>query len=213
MTGPLLPADGPLIADAPLERQVVALERAVRCNPNNVAVMDWARELALPSWYLGAGAVAQTVWNQLHAFEPAHGIKDYDLVYFDPDDLSAESEERIEAAARSELGINIDVKNEARVHLWYEGMFGRAIPQYRSAEHAISTWPTTASSIGVRYENDRFIVCAPFGMHDLFSMIVRANPTLIDRSVYEAKTARWSTIWPRLSVFPWPCHQERVEGP
>jgi hypothetical protein len=204
VTGPLLPADGPVIADAPVERQVLALERAVRCNPDNVAVMDWARELGLPSWYLGAGAVAQAVWNQLHGFEPARGIKDYDLVFFDPDDLSAESEERIEAIARSELGTNIDVKNEARVHLWYEGMFGRAIPPYRSAEHAISTWPTTASSIGVRYDEDRFIVCAPFGMHDLFSMIVRANPTLIDRSVYEAKTARWSTIWTRLTVLPWP---------
>ena len=203
MTDALLPADGLLIADAPLERQVVALERAVRCNPNNVAVMDWAREIGLPSWYLGAGAIAQTVWNQLHGFEPARGIKDYDLVYFDPDDLSAESEGRIEATARSELGINIDVKNEARVHLWYEAMFGRAIPAYRSAEHAISTWPTTASSIGVRDVEDRFIVCAPFGMHDLFSMIVRANPTLIDRRVYEAKTARWSTIWPRLTVLPW----------
>jgi hypothetical protein len=204
VTGPLLPADGPRIAGAPLQRQVVALERAVRCNPNNVAVMGWAREIALPSWYLGAGAIAQTVWSELHGFEPPRGIKDYDLVYFDPDDLSAESEERIEATARSELGINIDVKNEARVHLWYEAMFGRAIPSYRSAEHAITTWPTTASSIGVRYEEDRFIVCAPFGMHDLFSMIVRANPTLIHRSVYEAKTARWSTIWPRLTVLPWP---------
>ncbi|MPZ63102.1 MAG: hypothetical protein GEU93_17795 [Propionibacteriales bacterium] len=30
--------------------------------------------------------MAQTVWNQLHGYDPVHGVKDYDLVYFDPDD-------------------------------------------------------------------------------------------------------------------------------
>jgi uncharacterized protein len=171
--------------------------------------MACASRLALPSWYLGAGAIAQTAWNELHGFESAHGIRDYDLVFFDPHDLSAEKEQSIEATVRSDLGrlgdvgSMIDVKNEARVHLWYESVFGRAIPPYRSAEHAISTWPTIASSIGVRYENNRFVVCAPFGLRDLFSMIVRANPTLIDRGVYEAKVARWTENWPRLAVLPW----------
>lgn len=166
--------------------------------------MAWAREFALPSWYLGAGAIAQTVWNQLHGFDPTHGIKDYDLVFFDSHDLSAENEERIEVTARRDLGVDVDVKNEARVHLWYDTVFGRTIPPYLSTEHAISTWPTTASSVGARYEEDRFIVCAPFGLRDLFSMTVRANPTLIDRRVYEAKVARWSAMWPRLTVLPWP---------
>ena len=32
-----------------------------------------------------------------------------------------------------------DVKNEARVHLWYEARFGAAIPPYQSAEAAIAT--------------------------------------------------------------------------
>lgn len=207
MSASLLPSDGPEIADSPLEDQITALEAAVRCNPNVVAIMSWARELGLPSWYLGAGAIAQTVWNELHGFDPTHGIKDYDLVFFDPHDLSSDAELSIEAAARRDLhdlGVNVDVKNEARVHVWYEARFGRAIPPYRSTEQAISTWPTTASSIGTRFEHDRFNVCAPFGLRDLFSMTVRANPTLIERRVFEAKAARWSAIWPRLSVLPWP---------
>jgi uncharacterized protein len=217
----LQPADGPVIADSPLHDQIATLERALRCNPNVVAIMACASQLALPSWYLGAGAVAQTVWNELHGFHPTHGIRDYDLLFFDAHDLSAEKEHDIEATVRRDLGehgdlgnlgATIDVKNEARVHLWYESVFGRAIPPYRSAEHAISTWPTTASSVGVRFEDHRFIVCAPFGMRDLYSMIVRANPTLIDRSVYEAKVARWSKIWPRLTVLPWPGHHEGEEA-
>ena len=209
------PANGSVVADSPLQDQIAALERAIRRNPNLVAIMECASRLALPSWYLGAGAIAQTVWNELHGFDPTHAIRDYDLVFFDAQDLSAEKEHDIETSVRRDLSrltnldAQIDVKNEARVHLWYELVFGRAIPPYRSAEHAISTWPTTASSIGVRYENNRFIVCAPFGLRDLFSMIVRANPTLIDRSVYEAKVARWTENWPRLSVLPWPEPQGR----
>lgn len=106
-------------------------------------------------------------------------------------------------ASFSDLDVKIDVTNEARVHLWYERRFGFAIAPYRSTEHAISTWPTTASSVGVRYDVNGFIVCAPFGLDDLFSMVVRPNKRLIDEAVYEAKVQRWSQHWPRLTVVSW----------
>lgn len=211
--GPMLPR---LLADAPIQDQISALEAAVRRNPHAVAIMEWARGSELPSWYLGAGAIAQTVWNQFHEFDPTYGIKDYDLVFFDSRDLSAKREQDLEAAIERDLGglgVSIDVKNEARVHLWYHTAFGRRIPPYRSTEHAIGTWPTTASSVGVRYDDERFIVCAPFGLRDLFAMTVRANPTLIDKGVYEAKTARWSKNWPRLVVLPWPGPDDGPVGP
>jgi len=208
LISPLRPTDGARLAEAPLDGQIAGLELALRCNPNVVAIMAWAQAFALPSWYLGAGAIAQTVWNQLHGFDPTHGIKDYDLVYFDSNDVSAEDEEIIETTVRRDLGVDVDVKNEARVHLWYHTVFGRTIPPYLSTEHAISTWPTTASSVGARYEETRFVVCAPFGLRDLFSMTVRANATLIDSAVYEAKSARWSATWPRLTVLPWPSTNE-----
>ena len=45
--------------------------------------------------------------------------------------------------------------------------FGRAIEPYRSCEDAIATWPTTASSVGVRLEpGGHFTLCAPFGLDD-----------------------------------------------
>jgi hypothetical protein len=189
-----------------ITRQVEALERAVRENPVALAILERAGDLGLPSWYLGAGGVTHTVWNQLHGFEPTHGIKDYDLVYFDPDDLSDRAEQKNAEIARArfaDLGVKLDVKNEARVHLWYAQRFGRSIPPYRSTEHAISTWPTTASSIGVRRDDGAFTVCAPFGLSDLFGMIVRPNKAIITRAVYEAKADRWSALWPKLSVVPW----------
>lgn len=162
--------------------------------------------MALPDWYFGAGGVAQTVWNLRHGFEPAAGIKDYDLVYFDPSDLSLESERQIEeevARRLSDHGVALDVKNEARVHLWYAERFGRHLDPYRSTEDAIATWPTTASSVGVRQDGAGFVVCAPFGLADLFALVARPNKTLVTRDVYEEKTARWALRWPRLQVIPW----------
>ena len=56
----------------------------------------------------------------------------------------------------------------------------------RGAEQDIATWPTTATSVGVRYEGDVFDVCAPYGLSDLFGLIVRPNTTLVSRAIYEA---------------------------
>jgi uncharacterized protein len=170
------------------------------------AVLTLGAEMALPDWYFGAGGVAQTVWNLRHGFDAAGGIKDYDLVYFDPHDLSAESERRIEeevATRLSRFGVVVDVHNEARVHLWYEQRFGRHLAPYRSTEDAIATWPTTASSVGVRRGHEGFIVCAPFGLADLLGMVARPNKTIVTREVYEEKVSRWKTRWPKLRVIPW----------
>jgi hypothetical protein len=203
----VLDRDGDALAHSPLARQTDALEAIVRTNPVVARLLDRLPELGLPSWYLGAGGVAQTVWNHLHGFAPTHAISDYDVVYYDPHDLTEVTEKRAEATTTALLGadgVKLDVTNEARVHLWYERRFGRAVAPYRSAEHAIATWPTTATSIGLRSEHGGFTVCAPFGLADVFAMVVRPNTTLIDRAVYEAKVERWRRRWPRLTVLPWP---------
>ena len=182
------------------------LEAVVRANPVCAAILDGAGALGLPDWYLGAGAIAQTVWNGAHGRSLEADIADYDLVYFDPDDLSEEAEktaERAASSAFSRFGVRLDVTNEARVHMWYEHKFGVKLEPYASAEAAIATWPTTASSIGVTSRHGRFAVHAPFGTDDLWALIVRPNKTLVTRAVYEAKVARWSAIWPRLTIIPW----------
>ena len=186
--------------------QTRALEHALHQNASVATILERAPLLRLPDWYLGAGAITGTVWNVLHGLDPQHGIKDYDLVYFDAGDLTASREAAVEEEARalfSDLGVTIDVTNEARAHLWYEQHFGRPIPPYRSSAHAISTWPTTASSVGVRYEAGVFTVCAPFGLDDLFGMVVRPNKALVDEVVYTSKARRWAATWPRLHVLPW----------
>jgi hypothetical protein len=191
---------------APLHRQVQYLEDGLKQNPVAQAVLAVGADLGLPNWYFGAGGVAQTVWNLQRGFEAAAGIKDYDLVYLDPTDLSDESERQIEEEVvrrLSHLDVVVDVKNEARVHLWYVERFGRHLEPYASTEDAIATWPTTASSVGVRRDGDGFVVCAPFGLADLLGMVARPNKTIVTRDVYEEKVSRWAARWPRLRIITW----------
>ena len=174
--------------------------------PLLVPILDRWDRIALPDAWLAAGAIAQTVWNHAFALPPTHGIGDIDIVYFDGDDLSEEAEaahaKRIDGLF-VDLPVRIDVKNEARVHLWYEGKFGAPIRPYRSTRDAIATFPTTATAVGLRPSRDRLEICAPFGLADLLAPIVRANRSQITRAIYERKVERWRALWPGLAIESW----------
>ncbi len=188
-----------------LQTQIDYLEKVLAKSKTVSRVLELAPQLELPNWYLGAGAICQTVWNELHDFPLEQGIKDCDLVYFDAD-TSAEAQDRFIQKGKeifAELPIEVELTNEARVHLWYKQEVGKEIRPYISTEDAINTWPTTASSVGVRYENGEFAVYAPYGLNDMLGMIVRPNKTLITYKVYESKATRWKSHWPKLQVVPW----------
>jgi len=182
------------------------LVKIVLANPAIRAIWENWDRLELPDCWLVAGCVAQTVWNHRFGLPVATGIADIDLVYFDPDDLSEASEQDHAERLRRQfpgLGLWVDVKNEARVHLWYESRFGFAIPPYRSVTDAIDSFPTTATAIGLRRGPGDPEVYATFGLSDLLAGVVRPNKRLITRDVYEAKVARWVGLWPRLEVVAW----------
>jgi uncharacterized protein len=195
------------LAFAPVAEQAAAFERLVLGNPVVAAIIERTPHLGLPACYLAAGALFQTVWNALTGRDPQAGIRDYDLAYFDDRDLGWDAEDRAIRRAAGMLGdlrADIEVRNEARVHLWYEERFGVPCPPYRSTEAAIASFPSTSSCFGVRPGANALVVFAPYGFSDLFAMRTRPNPVLAPRAVYEAKTARWRAEWPDLEVLPWP---------
>jgi uncharacterized protein len=177
-------------------------------NPRVREVLHVARDLALPDWYLTAGCLFQSVWNVLDDHPPERGIRDYDIFYYDATDLSWQAENGVIQRARAVFADRqyvVEVRNEARVHLWYEKKFGVACPRFRSSRDAIDHFAATTCSVGVRLEqDDSFSVYTPYGLDDLFGFILRPNPTLAPRQVYEAKAARWRDLWPRLTVLAWP---------
>lgn len=191
-----------------IDRQLEKFRELVTRNELVPEVLLRAADLALPGWYLTAGCLCQTVWNVVTGRPPAEGIKDYDLFYFDDSDLSWDAENAvIEEGARrfGDLPITVEIRNEARVHLWYEDRFGVPCAPYPSSEAAIDSFPSTTPCLGIRLaEGGEWQVYAPHGFADMFNLVVRPNPGHAPRSSYEAKARRWQEQWPELTVLPWP---------
>jgi hypothetical protein len=98
----------------------------------------------------------------------------------------------------------LQVRNQARVHLWFEQHFGVPYPPLPSADAALLTYPITAQAIGVRLETDgRLDIAAPFGLDDLFALRLRPNPRFPNAETYRAKAARVRAIWPEVAVEDW----------
>jgi len=196
------------LGQLPIDEQAACFRQALRRNSTLAEVLARAAVMGLPGWYLVAGCLYQTVWNVVTGQPPEAGILDYDLAYFDASDLSWDAEDAVIGAgnrAFAGLPAPVQIRNQARVHLWYEPKFGIPCPPHASTEAAIDTYEATTACLGVRAEaGGRWRIYAPHGLSDVFNLVVRPNPVLAPRHVYEAKIARWRRQWPGLTVLPWP---------
>lgn len=186
---------------------VTATITAVRADPVCDAILDRLPHLGLSEWWLTAGAVFQNVWNYVEGRPPGYGVKDYDVFYFDERNLSWEAEDRVIRAAAdmfSDLTAVIEVRNEARVHLWYESRFGVAADPFTSARDAIDAFASTTCCVGVTSTPSGVDVYAPHGLEDVFAMHMRPNPRLAPQAVYDAKVGQYKQRWPTLTSSAWP---------
>lgn len=191
--------------DKPIEYQLKVLKKIIKKNKIFMEILTVLEKLDINDCFVAAGAINQTVFNYLHGYEIDKNINDYDIVYFDPD-TSYEKEDivikKIENALLH-LNVKIDIKNQARVHLWYGKKFGHDIDANKSVYDAINKWGTTVTCIGVRLKNNKLIVYAPFGLNDLFKMIIRPNKENYIKRDYDEKSKRWKNNWPKLTIIPW----------
>jgi hypothetical protein len=170
--------------------------RTIRLRPNSLQT----------SSCVASRRSSDLIWNVLTGRARGTGIKDYDLIYFD-DDLSWTTEDavirRVAAAARGCVG-PIEARNQARVHLWFESRFGTPYPRLASADEALRRYASVVHAVGVRLEDvDRLDVAAPFGLDDLFAMVIRPNRVLDNAMSHTRKAQRALAIWPEVTVLPW----------
>lgn len=163
------------------ESLAARLEALVRAAPDMMQVLEGARALDLPDWLIFSGAVYQRVFNQLTGRPCDYGVRDYDLAYFDASDISYEAEDvhirRAAALFDPPFRELVEVRNQARVHLWFEGKFGAPYPPLASSAEAVSRFVATAFCVGVRLEpDDRLTLVAPYGLEDLFALRLRPTP-------------------------------------
>lgn len=134
-----------------------------------------------------------------------HGVKDVDLFYFD-EDRRYEAEDRLirDAALRFPGSPPVELRNQARVHLWYPDHFGLPYPQLAASHQAIDLFASRTHCIGARLTGTGLDIYAPFGLDDIFSFRLTPNPALDNRITHHAKAARQMLLWPELSLVPWP---------
>src|SRR6266436_5107379 len=157
------------------------LSAILTATPLLMQVLSVARRLCLSDWLVFSGAVYQPVLNHLTGRPLNYGIKDYDLGYFDGSDLSYEAEDavirRVKAAFDEPLRSMIEVRNQARVHLWFEAKFAELYTSLSCTAQALERFTSPTFSVGVRLEpDDRLHIEAPFGLADLFALRLRPNP-------------------------------------
>jgi hypothetical protein len=153
----------------------------LRATPQLMQVLRTVRTLGLPDWLVFSGAIYQPVLNHLTGRGADHGIKDYDLAYFDGSDLSYEAEDvvirRVAEAFEEPLRSMVEVRNQARVYFWFEAKFGERYARLSCTAEALERFTSTAFAIGVRLEaDDQLYIEAPFGLEDLFALRLRPNP-------------------------------------
>ncbi|ONG58999.1 hypothetical protein BKE38_00735 [Pseudoroseomonas deserti] len=178
-----------------------ALRAAAFADPVNAALLDRLRALALPQGFLTAGCLFQAVWNQVAGHPPGWGVKDYDVFYYDPSDLSFEAEDAVIrrcAAAFADLGAVVEVKNQARVHLWYRARFGEDYPALASARDGIDRYLIDCTCIGI--EAATGALYAPSGLEDVFAGVLRINPRHPQPAQFARKAEDYRRRWPHLRI-------------
>lgn len=175
------------------------LEMAL-CNPVNQALLHILPKLNIPACTLTAGCLFQAAWNR-HSGQPADwGVKDYDVFYFDQD-MSWEAEnqiiERVQSAC-SHLASNIEVRNQARVHLWYEQKFGAPCPPLQSVFDGIDRYLSKATCIGVDVTSGELY--STHGLDELQRGILRINPLNPQPAMFLSKAQSYQARWPWLKI-------------
>ena len=175
-------------------------------NVANREILARLPSLGLSDAWLVSGALFQTAWNRLTNRPLDYGIRDYDIFYFDAD-TSYEAEDNVIARANAAFaGLNrtVEVRNQARVHLWFADRFGCDYPQLRRAEESLRYYASFVQAVGVRLTADDCLdVAAPFGLDDVFAMRIRPNHALNNAASHTDKAARAKAIWPQVVIEPW----------
>jgi hypothetical protein len=180
------------------------LIKIVRADPDLMHVLTTVRGLGLPDWRVFSGAVYQSVWNALTGRPAGYGRKDFDLGYFDPD-TSWDAEDvvikRVAAAFEEPFRTDVEVRNQARVPIWFPAHFGEPYDPIADTDEALGRFIAPCFAVGVRLEADDTIsVAAPLGLTDLFDLVLRPNPNRGVAKDWARVVEKRLTLWPELTV-------------
>jgi hypothetical protein len=183
--------------------QYQELERIVTRSRWFMSALQAVRSLELHSWCIGAGALRNLVWDELHGYKQASALADVDVAYFDANVASDQDEKLQQLLQARQPSMPWEVTNQAFVHTWFERYFGHPVSPLHSLTEAVATWPEFATSVGISLDdNDQIEIIAPHGLEDIFAMRVQHNPSRASLETYRSRVEQKQYVrrWPRVTV-------------
>ncbi len=181
-----------------VNQNAVKLTQLIGSDPWRMEILREVRSLHLPDWAIGAGFIRSKVWDDLSS-KGRSPPEDVDVLFFDPIDISSQREKELEQKLyqlRSEVPWS--VKNQARMHIRNNNA------PYKNTEDAMKYWLETPTAVAIRLEaNDQLCVFAPFGLDDLFQMIIRPTPaarTKMNEFEHRISNKPWLKNWSDVRV-------------
>ena len=169
-------------------------------DPARMRILRHVRALNAPDCWVAAGFVRSLVWDRLHqrAYSPLPD--DIDVIWYDTEQADELSDRCLEASlAAMDAEVNWSVKNQCRMHT------RNGDTAYESATQAMTCWPETATAVAVRLQPcDEIEIAAPFGLADLFALVLMATPRFSGEKypmfLERANSKQWLAKWPKLNV-------------
>ncbi len=161
-----------------------------------ISILEIVRDLELNDCWIGAGFVRNKIWDVKH-HKNRTPLNDIDVIYFNELNISKKYDLEIEQQLQNiKPELNWSVKNQARMHIKNNHS------PYSNCYDAISFWPETATSIAIKLNsNNQIHLIAPYGLVDLFSLLVIPTPnfnlTTFNNRIHKK---RWFIQWPKLRI-------------
>lgn len=164
-------------------------------NPIKAHIVSRLPSLNLSQPMLTAGCLFQAVWNQKSGQPASWGVNDYDVFYFD-EDLSWEAENQVILAAQAlflDLNVKVELRNQARVHLWFSERFGSDYSALRSAQEGVDRFLICSTCIGLHIDTGELY--APHGLDELEQGVLRMNPNFPQPALFLKKARSYQARW------------------
>ncbi|GIH05026.1 hypothetical protein Rhe02_30930 [Rhizocola hellebori] len=145
-------------------------------------------------WITG-GFIRNAVWDHLHGYRVSTPLDDIDVVYFDRDSKVDSHDSVLRLLRTNAPNIDWSLKNQAEMR---DPWLPTPPP---SLEDALRRFTDTATAVAVRSVDGSLEVLAPYGLEDLFNLVVRPTPGF-DASTYNARIEKknWAQTWPNLTI-------------
>lgn len=192
-----------------IEEQNQKFIEIISQNKELMEILDYIDTLYLPNYYIAAGSIFQTIWNYYDNKPLNTGIKDIDVIYYDSSNITLEKDLEYYVKIKNyvetrDMHYEIDVSNEARMHLRKKELEQKQIAPYQNSEDAISKWIATVHAVGITKKEGKIYVYAPYGLSDIFTRTIRPIKHKDNsKELYEKKVQNWSRRFTNLTIIEW----------